>query len=191
MSAFFVFCGSALPFTARNTSAASTFSPSANAFSCICPATARKIRPGTSSRLFSMLSKTFSRSLSRKTVMLCVKNPAMVSDWCISRALPRGVNMLNKAVIFSGSAVTDAASRRYSSDSILHLLPYSSAFDMCFIYIASKNSSIEKSFAMPVKKLNASYSGSGSCVIIFTSVCNFRFNNITTFAKKLLTRTPF
>ena len=64
-------------------------------------------------------------------------------------------------------------------------------FDMCFIYIASKNSSIEKSFAMPVKKLNASYSGSGSCVIIFTSVCNFRFNNITTFAKKLLTRTPF
>ena len=57
--------------------------------------------------------------------------------------------------------------------------------------IADSFKGVEKSFAIPVKKLNASYSGSGSYVIIFTSVCNFRFNNITAFAKKLLTRTPF
>ena len=73
----------------------------------------------------------------------------------------------------------------------LDMLGKSSRIHLNEQYRVSKNSSIEKSFEMPVKKLNASYSGSGSCVIIFTSVCNFRFNNITTFAKKLLTRTPF
>ena len=85
-----------------------------------------------------------------------------------------------------------------------NLAPESSQYISCDIYTGRIKPSVKrgdpygeisryllkaaaaKSGRNPLDHL-VSYSGSGSCVIIFTSVCNFRFNNITTFAKKLLT----